>query len=151
MIFEARIPGPFSLYLRPVRMIFSTSVMKMETYEEHFNELVALISRYNAAAFKTDERVSDAVNDLSQALGLTHQAAALLVWSMSNMSGKVVELSHVASQIGYSGKAVSSSLDELERRNYMVKVDDYDDCLDVTSETKALIINRYCFYKLLHN
>ena len=124
--------------------------MKMETYEEHFNELVALISR-NAAAFKTDERVSDAVNDLSQALGLTHQAAVLLVWSMSNMNGKVVELSHVASQIGYSGNAVSSSLDELERRHYMVKVDDYDDCLDITAETKALIINRYCFYKLLHN
>lgn len=124
----------------------------METYEKHFNELVALINKNNyAAAYESDKKVSDAFDELSQAFGLTHQAVSLLVWALNNMGGEVVELSYVASQIDCSEEVVSSSIDELELHHYMVKVDEYNDSLDVTTKTKALIINHFCFYKLLNN
>lgn len=126
--------------------------MKTGTYEEQFNELVVLIGENNnAAKNKSDERVRDAFDDLSQALGLTHQAIALLVWALSNMNGDVVELSFVASQLDYSEDVVSSSIDELEHHHYMVKVDEYNDGFDIIAETKELIINHYCFHKTLYS
>lgn len=126
--------------------------MKMETYEKHFKELVALINKNNnVAAFESDVNVRNAFDDLSQTLGLTHEAVASLVWVLNNMNEDVVDLSYVASQIDYSEDAVSSSIDELERRGYLVYVDEYTDNLDVTAKTKELMINHYCFRKLLNN
>lgn len=125
--------------------------MKMETFENHFNELVALINmNNNATSSKSNERVKNAFDELSQALGLTRPAVALLVWALNNMDGDVVELSSVASQIDYSEDVVNSSIEELKLHRYLVEVDEDNDGLDVTAETKALIINHYCFYKILN-
>lgn len=121
-------------------------------FVNQFNETVAFINENNnAAAMKKDKRVVEAINDISAALSLTYQAVALLVWSLSNMNCEMVDLGDVAAQIGFSEQDVSSSLDELEQHRYMVKVDGDSGCLDVTENTKALLINHYCFYKLLNN
>lgn len=126
--------------------------MKNDTFVNQFNETVAFINENNnAAAMKKDKRVVKAFNDISAALNLTYQAVALLVWSLCNMNGEMVELCDIAAQIDCSEQTVSSSLDELEQYRYMVKVDGDSDCLDVTESTKELIINHYCFYKLLNS
>lgn len=68
--------------------------MKNDTFVNQFNEAVALINaNNNATSFKNDKRVSDAFNDISGSLKLTHQAVALLVWALNNMTGEVFELS----------------------------------------------------------
>lgn len=126
--------------------------MKNETFVNQFNETVAFINENNTAvAMKKDKRVLNAFNDISAALSLTYQAVALLVWSLSHMNGEMVDLCDIAAQIDYSEQTVSSSLDELEQHRYMVKVDGDSGCLDVTENTKALLINHYCFYKLLNS
>jgi DNA-binding MarR family transcriptional regulator len=125
--------------------------MEKETFVNQFNKKVALINENNnATAFKNDQRVSNAFDDLSQALGLTHQAVALLVWALNHMNGEEVNMSSVATQIDYSEQTVSSAMDELEKHHYMVEVDGRHGCLDLTSKTKNLITNHYCFYKLLN-
>lgn len=125
--------------------------MKNDTFVNQFNEAVALINaNNNATSFKNDKRVSDAFNDISGSLKLTHQAVALLVWALNNMTGEVFELSSIATQIEYSERTVSIAIDELEKHRYMVKVNDNNDTLDVTAKSKDLIINHYCFYKLLN-
>ena len=124
----------------------------METFLNHFNKAVLLIhGSFRTAESVQSEDVRNAYADISDALGLTYPAVALLVWALNNMDGKLVEMSSVASQIGYTEDAVSYSIDELERHHYMVKVDDLNDSLDVTATTKELLINHYCFYKLMKN
>ncbi len=126
--------------------------MKNESFVNQFNETVAFINaNNNAAAFKKDKRVVEAFDDISAALGLTHQAVAVLAWSLSNMNAEMVDLGDVAAQIDYSERTVNSALDELERQRYMVKVYGQHGCLDVTESAKDLIINHYCFYKLLNS
>lgn len=94
-------------------------------------------------------KVRNAYIDISVALGLSYSAVAVLVWALKNMDGKVVDMDDVASQIGYTEESVSSSIDELENHHYMVKIAQGNDSLDVTSATKELLINHYCFYKLM--
>lgn len=126
--------------------------MKKETYENHFNELVALINKNNnATTFKKDERVNEAFDDLSQSLKLSHNAVALLVWALNNMDGNLVNPAVIASQINCSEESVNFSITELQQHHYLVMVDEYNEALDVTAETKELIINHYCFYKLLNS
>lgn len=122
----------------------------METFEEHFNEMVAfIVKNTNATELKGDNRVGDAFDDLSDALRLTRPVIALLAWALNHM-GEVVDLDCVASQIDYSPAVVSSSINELLLQRYLVAIDGDDSCLDVTEDTKALIINHYCFYRLLN-
>ena len=94
-------------------------------------------------------KVRNAYIDISVALGLSYSAVAVLVWALKNMDGKVVDMDDVASQIGYTEESVSFSIDELENHHYMVKIAQGNDSLDVTSATKELLINHYCFYKLM--
>lgn len=124
----------------------------METFLNQFNKAASIIHD----SFRTDELVHNkdvrnAYDDISNALGLSFPAVALLVWALNNMDGRLVEMSSVASQIGYTEDAVSSSIDELELHHYMVKVGELNDSLDVTATTKELLINHYCFYKLMKN
>lgn len=124
----------------------------METFLQRFNKAVLLIhGSFRTAKLAHDEDVRNAYDDISDALGLSYTAVALLVWALNNMDSKLVEMSSVASQIGYPEDSVSPSIDELERHHYMVKVEDLNDSLAVTATTKELLINHYCFYKLMKN
>lgn len=123
-----------------------------KTFLEQFNHESEVVRK----SFQTDdlamsESVQKAYDSLSSALDLTYQAVALLIWAFNNMGGAVIDSDIIATQIGFSTRSVNLAVDELEKRHYMVPLYEGSDCVDITPETKDLIINHYCFYKLIHS
>ncbi len=120
------------------------------TFKDKFGDGIAVInSGFPTTDIATDGRLKEAYDDLSDTLRLDYPAIALLVWSLHHMDGKLVETDDIATETGFSSSSLSSALDELGRRGYMVPVDSETGVLDVTPETKELVINHYCFRKLL--
>lgn len=115
-----------------------------------FERETALVrGSFRTSDLELDAAVWDAYDDLTETLGLTRPCIALLAWALGNMDGSTLDTDCVSSLIGYSEKDVSSSLEELEVRRYMVRVESEGDALDVTKETKKRIIDHYCFGKLV--
>lgn len=124
----------------------------METLRNHFDKLSETIrSTFGPNNPEPGHAAREAYDDISEALDLSFCAVALLVWSMGNMGDDEAGYDKVASQIGFSNDEVSSAIEELERRHYMVKVNERDDCVDLTDSTKEMVISHYCFYRLLQN
>lgn len=120
------------------------------TFKDRFYDRTAVInSGFPTTDIVTDGRLKEAYDDLSEALILDYPAIALLVWSLYHMDGILVETDDIATETGFSSVSLSSAFDELKRRGYMVPVNSEIGVLDVTLETKELVINHYCFGKLL--
>ena len=126
--------------------------MRTESFQEQFEREIAVVrGALQSADLQQDGTVSDAYVDLSQTLGLTYPCVALLAWALGNMYGMTLDTDSVSSLIGYPEEAVNTSLDELERRRYMIRIDSEDYTVDVTKETKERIIDHYCFGKLMNS
>ncbi len=124
--------------------------MQEETFKEIFERETAVVrGSFRTSDLERDSVVWDAYDDLTETLGLTRPCIALLAWALGNMNGTTLDTDCVSSLIGYPGNDVSSSLEELEKRRYMVCVDSEGCALDVTKETKERIIDHYCFGKLM--
>lgn len=125
--------------------------MQEETFKNRFErETTVVRGSFRTTDQEQDTALRDAYDDLTQTLGLTYPSIALLAWALGNMDGTTLDSDCVSSLIGYPEEAVNSSLDELERRRYMVRIESEDYALDVTKETKELIIDHYCYGKLIY-
>ncbi len=124
--------------------------MPDETFLNQFErETTVVLDSLGTTEAKRDVMVRDAYDDLAMTLGLTYPCIAILAWALRNMGGEATDTANVASLIGYPENAVSSSLDELERKRYMIRVKSEGYVLDVTEETKERIVDHYCYGKLM--
>lgn len=125
--------------------------MQEETFKNRFERETSVVrGSFRTTDLEQDTALRDAYDDLTQTLGLTYPSIALLAWALGNMDGTTLDSDCVSSLIGYPEEAVNSSLDELEKRRYMVRIESEDYALDVTKETKERIIDHYCYGKLIY-
>lgn len=125
--------------------------MQEKTFKDRFErETAVVLGSLGTSESERDAIVRDSYDDLTETLGLSRPCIALLAWALGNMNGTTLDTDCVSSLIGYPEKEVSLSLDELERRRYMVGVGSDDIALDVTEETKERIIDHYCYGKLIY-
>ncbi len=124
----------------------------MKTFLDQFNANLELVRMsFSDLDWCGCVNTRNAYDDLSGALGLSSPAIALMAWALYNMGSKLVYLNDVASQIGFPEKTIESAVNELVDRHYMEALDGNDDCLDFTSRSKEILINHYCFNKLMND